>query len=66
VAAAVVVGPARHRENIPPAVNARGAHAPESTPAAYKSDERGKRWFFTLAFAIVAPCAAAPELSLPK
>jgi hypothetical protein len=66
VAAAVVVEPVRQRGNIPPAVNARGAHAPESTPAAYKSDKRGKRRFFTLAFAILAPCAPAAESFLPK
>jgi hypothetical protein len=65
VATAVVVGPTRQQEKISPAVNARGAHAPESTPAAYKSDERGKRRFFTLALTILAPCAPAPEPFLP-
>jgi hypothetical protein len=33
-----------------PAVNARGTSAPESSPAAYKSEGREKRRFFTLAF----------------
>jgi hypothetical protein len=31
-----------------PAVNARGASAPESSPAAYKSEGRGRRQFLTL------------------
>jgi hypothetical protein len=31
-----------------PAVNARRTSAPESSPAAYKSEGRGRRWFFTL------------------
>jgi hypothetical protein len=31
-----------------PAVNARGASAPESSPAAYKSEGRGRRRFLTL------------------
>jgi hypothetical protein len=38
-----------------PAVNARGTSAPESSPAAYKSEGRGERRFFTLALRHFSP-----------
>jgi hypothetical protein len=66
-AAAVVVGPARQREKFSPAVNARGACAPESTPHGSINPIGGGETVFYLphlAFAVFASCASAPELFL--
>jgi hypothetical protein len=54
-------GPLASEKKRFPAVNARGTSAPESSPAACKSEEKGKRRFFTLALRHFSPPCFHPR-----
>jgi hypothetical protein len=56
-------GPLASEKKRFPAVNAHGTSAPESSPAAYKSEEKGKRRFFTFALRHFSHLCFLPRLA---